>query len=188
MRKIYLFSLVTLDGFFEGARKWELDWHNVDEEFQKFAIDQLNATDLLLFGRVTYEGMAAYWTTPDAMKNDPVVAGKMNSIQKIVFSTSIKEASWNNTRLIKEDVAEEVSKLKAQPGKDIGILGSAKLVSGLIQQNLIDEYRIMVNPVVLGEGRPLFEGFGKKIGLRLLRTRSFKSGNILLYYAPRELG
>lgn len=182
MRKLYLFNFVTLDGFFEGAGKWELDWHNVDEEFQEFAIGQLNETDLLLFGRVTYEGMAGYWTTPDALKNDPIVAGKMNSIPKIVFSRTLKEASWNNTRLIKENVAEEVLKLKSQPGKDIGILGSAALASTLIRQSLIDEYRIMLNPVVLGSGMPLFEGVENRMTLRLLRSRSFKSGNVLLCY------
>lgn len=155
-----------------------------DDEFREFAVEQLNSADILIFGRITYEGMASFWTTPDAAKNDPIVARQMNSLPKIVFSRTLKEATWNNTRLVKENAAEEVSKLKSQLGEDIGILGSANLASDLIRQNLIDEYRIMVNPVVLGEGRPLFEGIEKKIALKLLRTRNFKSGNVLLYYAP----
>ncbi len=184
MGKIYLFNLITLDGFFEGPHKWEVGWHNVDDEFREFAVEQLNSTDILVFGRITYEGMASFWTTPEAAKNDPIVAHQMNSLPKIVFSRTLKEASWNNTTLIRENAADEMMKLKAQGGKDIGILGSANLAASLMQQNIVDEFRIMVNPVILGKGNPLFEGIREKIGLKLLRTRSFKSGNVLLHYAP----
>jgi dihydrofolate reductase len=128
--------------------------------------------------------MAGYRTTPAAMKNDPIVAGLMNSLPKIVLSRTLKGAAWSNTTLIKENAAEEMMKLKAQKGKDIGILGSANLAASLMRQNLIDEYRIMVNPIVLGEGNPLFGKVDERIRLRLLRTRDFKSGNVLLCYMP----
>jgi dihydrofolate reductase len=184
MRTLYLFDMVTLDGFFEGPAKGELDWHNVDAEFNEFSIDQLNATDLLLFGRVTYEGMASYWPTPAAIKNDPVVAGKMNSLPKIVVSRTLEKADWNNTRLIKSNIVEEILKLKSQPGKDIAIFGSADLASAFTRHGLIDEYRIMVNPIILGKGTPLFRGISDKFKLKLLKARTFKSGNVLLCYQP----
>jgi dihydrofolate reductase len=174
MRKIFLFNMVTLDGFFEGPNK-EIDWHNVDEGFNGFAIEQLNATDILLFGRVTYELMASYWPTPTAMKNDPVVAERMNAISKIVFSRTLEKAEWNNTRLVKEDAASEIY-------KNIALFGSADLASSLLRSGLIDEYRIMVNPVVLGSGSSLFKGIHGKLDLRLLKMSAFKSGNVLLYY------
>ncbi len=122
MRKVILVDMVTLDGFFEGSNR-EIDWHNVDDEFNKFAVDQLNSVDILLFGRVTYELMVSYWPTPAATNDDPIVAEKMNSMPKIVFSRTLKKAEWNNTRLIKENIAEEISKLKQQPGKDLIIFG-----------------------------------------------------------------
>jgi dihydrofolate reductase len=184
MRTLYLFNMVTLDGFFEGPAKWEIGWHNVDAEFNEFAIDQLNATDLLLFGRVTYEGMASYWPTPAAIEDDPEVAGKMNSIAKIVFSRTLEKADWNNTRLINSNIVEEVLKLKRQPGKDMALFGSAALASTFIKHGLIDEYRIMVNPIVLGKGTPLFRGISDQFKLKLLSARTFKSGNVLLCYQP----
>jgi dihydrofolate reductase len=183
MRKLYVFNMVTLDGYFEGPNR-EIDWHNVDEEFNEFAIEQLNATDLLLFGRVTYELMAGYWPTPEAIKNDPMVAGAMNSASKIVFSRTLKKADWNNTRLIKDNIPGEMAKLKQQPGKEIAIFGSSNLAATFIQHGLIDEVRIIVNPVVLGKGKPLFSGIREKLSLKLLKTKVFKSGNVLLYYQP----
>jgi dihydrofolate reductase len=183
MRKLYLFNMMTLDGFFEGPNH-DLSWHNVDGEFDEFAIGQLDATDLLIFGRVTYEMMASYWPTPTAIKNDPIVAGKMNSIAKIVCSRSLTQANWNNTRLIKDNIGDEVTRLKQQSGKGIGIFGSAELATDLVNLGLIDEFRIMVNPVVLGKGRPLFRTSEDKLRMNLLKSRSFHSGNILLYYQP----
>ena len=157
MRKMIFFMLTTLDGFYEGPNK-EIDWHNVDEEFNEFAIEQLNSVDVLLFGRVTYELMASYWPTPAATTNDPIVADKMNSLPKIVFSKTLSSVEWQNTRLVKENITEEISKLRQQPGKDLIIFGSSDLAATFIQHGLIDEYRIMVNPVVLGNGKPLFKG------------------------------
>ena len=183
MRKVFLFMMVTLDGFFEGPNH-EIDWHNVDEEFNEFAIDQLNEVDTILFGRVTYEGMASYWPTTGAIEDDPEVAARMNAIPKIVFSRTLDRAEWSNSRLIRENIAEEVLRLKQQQGRDLAIFGSANLTMSLLQMGLIDELRLMVNPVVLGKGKPLFEGIHEKLNLKLIKTRGFRSGNVLLYYQP----
>jgi dihydrofolate reductase len=185
MRKVFLFNMITLDGFFEGPNQ-DISWHNVDDEFNEFAIGQLKDVDTLLFGRVTYEGMASYWPTEFAVSNDPIVAGLMNSLPKIVFSKTLDKAEWNNSRLVKENAAEEVSKLKQQSGKDIAIFGSSALAVTLAESGLIDEYRIIVNPVFLGGGTPLLKGIKDKLNLKLLKARTFKSGNVLLYYTPEK--
>jgi dihydrofolate reductase len=183
MRKVIFFMLTTLDGFYEGPNG-EIDWHSVDEEFNQFAIDQLNSVDVLLFGRVTYALMASYWPTPAATTNDPIVADKMNHLPKIVFSKTLSAVDWENTRLVKENAAEEILKLKRQPGKDLIIFGSSDLAVTLIRQGLIDEYRIMLNPVVLGDGKPLFKGIKDKLNLQLVKIKTFGSGNVLLCYQP----
>jgi dihydrofolate reductase len=183
MRKLFLFNFISLDGFFEGPNK-ELDWHNVDAEFNDFAIEQLDSIDLILFGRITYEMMASYWSTDTAIKNDPEVAGRMNSIQKIVFSKTLPKANWNNTTLVKENAPEEVEKLKNQQGKDIAIFGSFGLALTLLPDKLIDEFRIMVNPVVLGKGKQMFDSITERLHLKLINTKVFNSGNVLLYYKP----
>jgi dihydrofolate reductase len=184
MRNVIMFNLITLDGYFEGVNKWDIGWHQVDEEFNKFSIDQLAQADGLIFGRVTYEGMASYWPTPEAIKDDHEVASRMNSIRKYVFSKTLAKAEWNNTQVIKGDAVKELSRLKAEPGKDLYIFGSADLSSTFTRHNLIDEYRLMVNPVVLGKGGPLFKESESMLKLKLLNTKSFKNGNVLLYYAP----
>jgi len=181
MRKVFLFMMITLDGFFEGPDQ-DIGWHNVDEEFNDFAIKQINEVDTLLFGRVTYEGMASYWPTPFAKENDPVIADKMNTIPKLAFSKTLDEVEWNNARLVKENIAEEISRLKQQPGKDMAIFGSSDLAVSLLQMGMVDELRIMVNPVVLGSGKSLFKGIHETLNLKLLKTRTFRSGNVLLYY------
>jgi dihydrofolate reductase len=175
--------MVTLDGFFAGPNG-EIDWHHVDEEFNDFAIAQLSSAGGLLFGRATYQVMASYWPTDIARTNDPVVADKMNSLPKIVFSRTLESADWNNTRLVKGDVAGEIANLKRQPGGDWLLFGSADLASTLTHFGLIDEYRIMVNPVVLGNGRPLFEDVEDRLNLRLVSTKTFRNGNVLLCYQP----
>ncbi len=186
MRKVIVSEMVSLDGFFSGPNG-ELDWHVVEEEFNEFAIDQLNAMDTLLFGRVTYQGMLSYWPTPDAIQNDPVVADKMNTLPKVVFSKTLDRVEWGqwaNARLVNGDIGGEISRLKQQPGKDMVIFGSGSIVSALTELGLIDEYRIIVAPVVLGNGVPLFKGITKPVNLKLLRTKSLKSGVVLLYYEP----
>jgi dihydrofolate reductase len=185
MRKVVFQMMVTLDGFFEGPNR-EIDWHNVDEEFNEYANDLLSNVDVLLFGRVTYQLMANYWPSVAATTNDPIIADKMNSLSKIAFSKTLEKVEWKNTRLVKEHIAEEISKLKQQPGKDLAIFGSSNLALTFIQMDLIDEYRIIVNPVVLGHGKPLFQGIPDTLNLRLLRTKTFSSGNVLLCYEPKR--
>jgi dihydrofolate reductase len=181
MRKVYLFNLISLDGLFEGPNH-DINWHNVDAEFDEFAIKQLLETDLILFGRVTYQMMASFWPTPEAIRTDPIVAGLMNSTQKIVFSQTLEHADWENTRLVKEHAAEELARLKTQPGKEIAIFGSANLASRLLNSGVIDEYRLLVNPLILGSGTPLFKPEDGRQDLKLVNTRTFKAGNVLLYY------
>ena len=185
MRNVFHFMMVSLDGFFEGPHQ-EIDWHNVDEEFNDFAIKQLNEIGTLLFGRVTYQLMASYWPTPAALTDDPIVAEKMNSTPKVVFSTTLSTVDWANTRLVRSDAAEEVAKLKQQPGKDLAIFGSADLTTALLQAGLVDELRIMVNPVILGNGKPLFADLPNRVQLTLRDTRVFRSGNVLLCYQPEQ--
>ena len=186
MRKLFVFNLVSLDGFFEGPNR-DISWHNVDAEFNEYAVELLNSVDMLLFGRVTYELMAGYWPTPDVMKNDPIVAERMNNLPKIVFSrTLLDKVDWNNTRLVKDNIEEEIKNIKKQQGKDIALLGSGSIMSRFAQHGLIDEYRIMVNPIVLGSGNPLFKGIENRLHLKLLKTRTFRNGNVLLYYEPTQ--
>ena len=183
MRKLLFFMLVTLDGYFEGPNH-DISWHNVDEEFNDFAIDQLDEVGMLLFGRETYELMAQFWPSPEAMRDDPQTAERMNKLPKIVFSQTLDKAAWQNTRLVKKDAVAEIRKLKDEPGKDLIILGSSNLAVSLIGEKLIDEFRILVNPLALGKGTALFQGISQRLDLHLLRTRVFQSGNILLVYQP----
>jgi dihydrofolate reductase len=183
MRKIFGFIMTTLDGYYEGPDQ-EFGFWVSDEELDEFAVEQLDEADTLLFGRVTYEGMAAYWPTPGAERDDPAVAARMNRLAKVVVSRTLDAAEWSNTRVIGDNVAEELTTLKQQPGKDLAILGSSDLTAGLMRMGLVDEVRIMVNPVVLGAGKSVFRTAGGRIGLTLLRSRAFKSGNVLLSYEP----
>jgi len=184
MRKTYVFMMVSVDGFFEGPDH-DLYWHNTDEEFDRFTIDQLNETGTILFGRRTYEMMASFWPSETAKANDPIVAEKMNTTPKIVFSKTLEKAEWQNTRLVRDGVKETVEDLKRQPGKDVAVFGSSDLAVSLLQLGLLDELRIMVNPVVLGGGKHLFEGIGGRVNLTLFAIRTFDSGNALLYYQPK---
>lgn len=180
--------MVSLDGFFEGPNH-DLSWHHVDAEFNEFAIEQTKVVDTLLFGKRTYELMRDFWPTEHARKTDPIVANLMNTTAKIVFSRTpqkVKETEhWKNVRLVKGNLEEEIKKLKDQPGRDIAVYGSNNLSVSLIQMGLLDEIRIMVNPVVIGNGTFLFKGIKNKLNLKLLRIRTFKNGNILLYYQPK---
>ena len=183
MRKLTVFNLVTLDGYFAGPGG-DISWHNVDPEFQELANASANSGNTLLFGRVTYELMASYWPTPEAIKDDPVVAQGMNSAEKVVFSRTLKNVDWNNTRLVRDDMLSEVRRLKQRSGKDLTVLGSGSIVAQLAQERLIDEFEILLNPVVIGQGKTMFEGVKDRFSLKLLNTRTFKNGNILLNYEP----
>jgi dihydrofolate reductase len=184
MRKIIVQEMITVDGFFAGA-KGEIDWHVVDAEFNDFAIKMLNAADTLLFGHTTYDLMANYWPTPHAATDDPIVAEKMNSLQKIVISKTLQDSQWNNSTILHTINKDEILKMKEAPGKDILIFGSGTIVSALTKLELIDEYRLIVNPVILGEGKSLFGGVHNQPHLRLSKTHTFESGNVLLCYEPR---
>jgi dihydrofolate reductase len=183
MRRILAFLVTTVDGYYEGPNQ-EFDWPVVDDEFNEFGLQQLDEVDTLLFGRVTYEGMASYWPTPAAEQDDPRVAAKMNGLPKVVVSRTLDKAEWANTRVVRDDVAGELTRLKQQPGKDIAILGSSALTVSLLGMGLVDELRIMVHPVVLGGGRSLFRTAPERIGLRLVEARPFRSGSVLLCYRP----
>jgi dihydrofolate reductase len=164
----------------------DMSWaHNKDPEFDAFVEGNASAGGELLFGRITYELMASYWPTPLAMENDPVVAKGMNSLPKVVFSRTMDKASWSNTKLVKGDLAAEVRKMKKGPGKDMVIMGSGSIVSQLAHEGLIDEYQVVVVPVVLGDGRTMFEGIKGKLKLKLTKTRAFGNGNVYLCYEPK---
>jgi dihydrofolate reductase len=174
---------VSADGFFEGPNH-DISWHNFDEEFGDLSIRQLNEIDAIMFGRATYEVMARYWPTDIGRRDSPVIAQMMNNKPKFVFSRTLEKADWQNTTLIKDKVAEEVRKIKEEPGKDIAIFGSSNLCVSFLEMGLLDELRIVVNPVVLGDGTRLFQGLRNKINLRLDKATPFKNGNVLLQYHP----
>lgn len=182
MRKLIMFNMTSLDGFFE-APGHDITWHTVDDEFNDFAIQQIGQADTILFGRKTYDLMVSYWPTKDALENDPAVAGAMNSKAKIVVSTTLKEATWNNTKLIGRDAEAELRRMKQMPGGDMIIFGSATLCSSLIKSGLMDELRIMISPIVLVQGTPLFRDIVK---LRLTDSRRFRNGNVLMTYSLAE--
>lgn len=174
---------MTADGFFAGPNG-EIDWHVVDAEFNEYAIAMLHDAGTILFGRVTYEMMANYWPTVQALTDDPIVADQMNNLQKIVFSKTQGNLAWNNATVMGDIVPEEILKIKQRVPKDILILGSGTIVSALAELGLIDEYRFIVNPIVLGHGKALFGGIKERIKLKFLRMKTFISGNVLLYYEP----
>lgn len=182
MRRLISFNMMTLDGFFEGPNH-DINWHNVDDEFNEYAIAQLYTVDTLVFGRVTCELMASYWPTPEAVQNDPVVANLRNTTPKIVFSRSLSSVDWANTRLLRGDAVQELATLKQQAGKDLFIFGSANLSASLLAHGMIDEFRVMVNPVLLGRGTPLFQDVPGPLHLELVNARTFRNGNVLLTYA-----
>lgn len=183
MRKVIAFENVTLDGFFAGPNG-EIDWFKRNEEMAKYAIEGASTESIILLGRVTYELMAGYWPSASPPAEDPILIDKMNNLPKIVFSKTLEKAEWSNTRLIKDNIAKEIQKMKQQPGKDMVILGSGSIVQTFTNLGLIDEYQLLVHPVVLGSGKPLFKDIKDRINLKLVKTKTFSSGNILLVYQP----
>ncbi len=175
--------MVSLDGFIAGPNG-ELDWHLVDPEFIRYSEEMLHAADMIVFGRITYELMAAYWPLPENIKGDPVVAERMNGLPKTVFSRTMDKAMWENTTLIKDNLKENLTKLKHQPGKDILILGSGSIVAALTQMGLIDEYRFIINPVILGAGKSQFTSDADRTKLTLTGISKLTSGVVILTYKP----
>jgi dihydrofolate reductase len=184
MRKLMVFNLMSLDGFIADSRG-DMSWaHKQDEEWNSFVSGNASGEGVLVFGRKTYDLMASYWPTPMASKNSPVVAKRMNELQKIVFSRTIKNVTWSNTTLLKGDPADEVKRLKQQAGADLVILGSASIVAQLCDARLIDEYQIGMNPIILGGGKSMFAGAKEKLSLKLSSSRTFQNGNVFLRYQP----
>jgi dihydrofolate reductase len=186
MRKVIVFNQVSLDGYFTDA-KGDMSWaHKDDPEWLEFVNGNAKSGGEALYGRKTYELMASWWPTPMAMQQAPVVAKAMNDMPKTVFSKTLKKAEWNNTRLVKRGLASEVRRMKSKAGPAIVIMGSGSIVAQLAKEGLIDEYQIVLNPIVLGKGKTLFEGRKDKQGLKLTKTRTFKNGNVLLCYEPER--
>jgi dihydrofolate reductase len=184
MRKLAVFNQVSLDGFMADLNG-DMSWaHKHDAEWNAFVQQNAGGGGELLFGRITYDLMVSYWPTRLAMQNDPVVAERMNQLPKVVFSRTLETATWNNTKLVKGNIAAEMRKMKATPGPDLVILGSGSIVSQLAQEGLIDEYQMVVNPIVLGKGKTMFGGLKEKLALKLINTRTFGNGNVLLCYEP----
>ncbi len=186
MPKLVVFNSVSLDGYFTDMNG-DMSWaHNAikDAEWDSFIANNAKGGGTLLFGRKTYDLMVSYWPTPMAMKNDPAVAKGMNNLPKVVFSRTMDKATWNNTKLVKSDLLAEIRKMKKEPGQDVVILGSGSIVSQLAPEGLIDEYQLVVIPIVLGDGRTLFDGVKKKLPLKLTKSRAFANGNVLLHYQP----
>ena len=186
MRKVYLFMMISADGYFEGPNH-DISWHNVDNEFVGFAIQQLDVTGTILFGRRTYEMMASFWPSEYARREDPETARRMGALPKVVFSHSLTEARWEHTELSR-DVTTTVQALKQQSGKDIAVFGSSNLCITLLKENLLDELRLMINPILLGRGTALFAGLDLPRMLSLANTRVFDSGNVLLTYSVQKAG
>ena len=180
-RRLIMWNLMTLDGYFEGAKKWDLDFHGqvYGPELEELGQQQLDSAGAILFGRVTYEGMASYWQSAKGRTAD-----QMNSVPKIVFSRTLEDATWNNTRLVRGSAQEEVARLKSEDGGDLYVMGSADLSASLMAHDLFDEYRLCIAPTVLGAGTPLFKPAAKPKPFRTREARTLKTGGILLFCEP----
>ena len=183
MRKLIMWNIITLDGYFEGEKNWDLSFHNTiwGPELEKLGLEQLRSADYLVFGRVTYEGMSAYWKKAEGENTE--IAKLMNSIPKLIFSRTLKEVDWNNSTLINENASAEISRLKAQRGGDMYVFGSADLSTTFINDDLFDEYRIGIAPAILGSGTPLFKQGISSRNLSLISTQQLSSGGVVLKLA-----
>jgi dihydrofolate reductase len=186
-RRLYVSMIVSLDGFIEGPNH-ELDWFlDGDPELERYCDEMIDSVGLALYGRRSYELMLSYW--PAAEKNprtpgDVTFARKMNALPKVVLSRTLERADWNNTRIVKERVPEVIGELKAQPGKPIVAWAGAGLVETLAEHDLVDEYRLIVHPVLLGTGTPLFRDLAAPHRLRLVRSSQLGSQLVVLCYEP----
>lgn len=186
MRKLIVFNHVSLDGYFvdaAGSMSWAKTRKD-DAEWNAFVEQNASGNGPLLFGRKTYELMIQYWPTPMAKQHDAAIADRMNKLPKAVFSQTLNEASWSNTRLVRDDMAGEVRRMKQESGDGLTILGSGTLVAQLANEGLIDEYHVVVNPVVLGKGRTMFEGITGNLALKPTKSRTFGNGCVYLVYEP----
>jgi len=182
MRKLIMWNIITLDGYFEGDKNWDLQFHETiwGPETEKISIEQLKAADYLVFGRVTYEGMAAYWKTEKGE-----IAELMNKIPKLVCSRTLNSVDWNNSTLVKGNTSAEISKLKAEGDGDMYVFGSANLSETFINDNLFDEYRIGVAPVIAGSGRPLFQKGIAARPLTLVSSQQLGTDGLIMRFKPK---
>lgn len=183
MRKLIMWNIITLDGYFEGDQNWDLPFHKLvwGPELERRSLEQLNGADYLLFGRVTWEGMAAHWT-----QEEGEIARLMNSLPKLVASNTLVTADWPHSTILSGDVGAEIARLKAEEGKDIYVFGSADLSDTLIRENLFDEYRIGIAPAILGSGKPLFQSGSSPRNLDLVSTWKLENGGVVLTYRPQK--
>ncbi len=183
MRKLIAWNVMTLDGFFEGSSPWQLDMHATvwGEELQEFSLTQGAQIGTLLFGRRTYEGMRDYW-----IKEEGPIASMMNGVDKAVASRTLEVADWANSILLSGEAAQTVRALKQEEGRDVYVFGSADLLSTLMAENLVDEYRICLAPVVWGEGTPLFKPTGGRTHFTLRESRPLKTGGLILFYERKS--
>ncbi len=179
MRQLVAWNVMTLDGRFEGVEPWQLDMHGTvwGEELEAFSLGQGEEIGTLLFGRRTYEGMRDYWT-----KEEGPIASMMNGLDKAVASRSLEVADWSNSRVLKGEAAETVKALKQEDGGDVFVFGSAELLATLMAEDLVDEYRLCLAPVVWGEGTPLFKPESGRTHFRLRESRPLKTGGVILFY------
>ena len=186
MRKLSVFNFITLNGFYKGPGE-DISWHKhlMGAEEQEYSKKGAQSDSMLLFGRITYDMMKSYWPTEMAMQNDPVVADGMNKSEKIVFSKTLKKAEWNNTRVMNGDIVGEMRKMKKENGKSMTLLGSGTILSLFAENGLIDEYMFMLDPVAIGDGTSIFKGISKNLELKLVSSKPFKSGVVLLTYEPK---
>jgi len=178
MRKLIAWDMISLDGIF-SRDDGDLDWFVFEEEIERYILSTQSGIDTVLFGRKTWAGMKDYWKAADG-----TLADRMNRVEKVVFSRSGTNPDWENSRIVTGDVAAEVNRIKAKPGTDIFVFGSADLTKTLIREGLIDEYRIGINPVILGGGVPFFKGGEPEHKLKLTEAKPLKSGVVILHYVP----
>lgn len=181
MSKINVFNFISLDGYYKDPDN-SINWHQHGQEEGEFSAKNLEHDSMLLFGRVTYEMMASWWPSQDAINMMPEVANGMNQAEKMVCTNTLKTADWQNTRIISGDILTQIAALKKTSSKDITILGSGNLTTQLAEAGLIDTYQIMIDPVAIGGGTSIFKGMQRQLNLKLTDTRSFKSGTVLLSY------
>ncbi|MFV0378862.1 MAG: dihydrofolate reductase family protein [Mangrovibacterium sp.] len=179
MRTLTAFVFTTLNGYYKGDDD-NVEWHSNGSEEIEFAQHQLQKGNTLIFGRKTYELMKNFWVSPMAYELFPVVAMRINQAEKIVCSNTLESSDWNNTTILKGDIVTEIKSLKEMSGNDLTILGSGNLVKQLTEAGLIDEYELMIDPVLLGSGSTLFEGITKELSLQLSDARVFKQSGVLL--------
>lgn len=182
MRKIVSGLFISLDGVVEAPDQWHFPYFN--DEMGQAVDEQMQSTDTMLLGRKTYEEFASFW--PSQTNDDVDIADHMNNTPKVVVSTTLERADWQNTTLIRDNVVEELTRLKQQPGKNIGITGSGTLVASLLDLGLLDELRLLVHPIVVNSGKRLFDGPGERQPLALVDSRIFDNGVLYLTYQPAK--